>query len=38
MYSENHKKLTNTLCGENAEVMIIKVGGTDCCYHWALKC
>jgi hypothetical protein len=28
VYSENHTKLTNTVCGQNAELLIIKAGGT----------
>jgi hypothetical protein len=28
VYSENHTKPMNTLCGQNAELLIIKVGGT----------
>jgi hypothetical protein len=29
---ENHMKPINTLCGEKAELLIIKAGGTDS-YH-----
>jgi hypothetical protein len=32
VYSENHKKAINMLCGQNAE-LIVKAGGT----YWALK-
>jgi hypothetical protein len=28
VYSENHTKSVNTLCEQNAESLIIKVGGT----------
>jgi hypothetical protein len=28
VYSENHMKHINTLCGQNAELLIIKAGGT----------
>jgi hypothetical protein len=36
VYSENHTKLINILCGPNAESLNIKAGGTNS-YHWALK-
>jgi hypothetical protein len=36
VYSENHTKHINTLCGQNAEVFIVKAGGT-CSYHRAFK-
>jgi hypothetical protein len=37
VYSENHTKPLNTLCGQNAELLvIIKVGGIYS-YHWGLK-
>jgi hypothetical protein len=36
VYSENHTKPINTLCGENAELLNVKAGGTQS-YHWALK-
>jgi hypothetical protein len=36
VYSENHTKHINTLCGQNAEVLNVKVGGTYN-YHSALK-
>jgi hypothetical protein len=36
IYSENHTKPIYTLCGQNAELLILKVGGTYS-YHWALK-
>jgi hypothetical protein len=32
----NYAKLTNTLCGQNAELLIIEAGGTYS-YHEALK-
>jgi hypothetical protein len=35
-YSKNHKKSINTLCGQNAELLALKVGGV-CSYQWALK-
>jgi hypothetical protein len=28
VFSENHIKPTNTLCGQNAELLIVKTGGT----------
>jgi hypothetical protein len=28
VYSENHMKPINTLCGQNAELLIVKAGGT----------
>jgi hypothetical protein len=34
-YSENHMKPINTLCGQNAD-LIVEAGGTYS-YHWALK-
>jgi hypothetical protein len=36
VYSKNHTKPTNTLCGQNADLLIINLGGTNS-YHWALK-
>jgi hypothetical protein len=36
VYSENHTKYINTLCGQNAEFLNIKAGGTYN-YHWVLK-
>jgi hypothetical protein len=36
VYTENHKKPIITLCGQNAELLIIKAGGRYS-YHWALK-
>jgi hypothetical protein len=36
VYSENHTKLMNTLCGQNVEFLVIKTGGTHS-YHWALQ-
>jgi hypothetical protein len=35
VYTENHTKPINILCGQNAEELIIKTGGTHG-YHWAL--
>jgi hypothetical protein len=35
-FSENRTKNINTLCGQNAELLIVKVGGTYS-YHWFLK-
>lgn len=35
-YSENYSKLTNTHCAQNAELYIVKAGGTQN-YHYALK-
>jgi hypothetical protein len=33
VYSENHKNHTNTLCGENPELLHVKAGGTNStCY------
>jgi hypothetical protein len=29
VYSENHTKLINTLCGQNAELLTVKAGGTQ---------
>jgi CRISPR/Cas system-associated protein Csm6 len=28
VYSENHTKPLNTMCGQNAELLIVKAGGT----------
>jgi hypothetical protein len=36
VYSENHTKPINKLCGQSAKLLIVKVGGTYT-YHWALK-
>jgi hypothetical protein len=36
VYSDNYTKLINTLLGQNAELLIIKAGGTQSC-HWAVK-
>jgi hypothetical protein len=36
IYSENHTKHTNTLCGQNAELLIVKAA-CKYSYHWALK-
>jgi hypothetical protein len=36
VYTENHTKHTNTLCGHNTEVLNVKGDGTYS-YHWALK-
>jgi hypothetical protein len=29
VYSENHKQPINTLCGQNAEILNVEVGGTN---------
>jgi hypothetical protein len=34
--SEKHMKPIKTLCGQNAELLIVKADGTYG-YHWALK-
>jgi hypothetical protein len=36
VYSENHTKHINSLCGQNAELLGVKEGGKYS-YHWALK-
>jgi hypothetical protein len=36
VYTENHKKPTNILCGQNAKLLIAKAGGTYS-YQWALR-
>jgi hypothetical protein len=36
IYSENYMKQINTLCGQNAELLIIIACGI-CSYQWALK-
>jgi hypothetical protein len=36
VFSEDHTKPINTFCGQSAEVLIVKTGGTYS-YHWALK-
>jgi hypothetical protein len=36
VYSENHIKHINTMCGKNAEFLNVKAGGTYS-YHCALK-
>jgi hypothetical protein len=36
VYSGNHTKLINALCGQNSELLFIKSGGTYS-YHKALK-
>jgi hypothetical protein len=36
LYAENHMIPINTLCGQNAALLIVKACGT-CGYHWALK-
>jgi hypothetical protein len=36
VYSENHTKPMTTLCGQNAELVFVEVGGTYS-YHWVLK-
>jgi hypothetical protein len=35
-YSDNRTKPTNTLCEQNAQLHIVKAGGTYN-YHWVLK-
>jgi hypothetical protein len=37
VYSADHMKPINTLCGENEELLNVKECGTYS-YHWALKC
>jgi hypothetical protein len=36
VYSENHMKPINTLCGQNEELLVVKAGGAYN-YHWFLK-
>jgi hypothetical protein len=36
VYSETHTKYINALFGQNAELLIVKTGGTYG-YHWTLK-
>jgi hypothetical protein len=36
VYSEEHMKHLNTLCGQYAELLNVKVGGAHC-YHWVFK-
>jgi hypothetical protein len=36
VYCENHMEHTNTVCGQNAELLIVKVGGTYS-YHCDFK-
>jgi hypothetical protein len=36
VYSENHSKQINIMSEQNAELLIIKAGGTYS-YHWSLK-
>jgi hypothetical protein len=36
VYSKNHTKSINTLCGKNTELLNVKGGGA-CSYHCALK-
>jgi hypothetical protein len=36
VYSENHMKPINTLCGKNAELLTVKAGGAYS-YRWALQ-
>jgi hypothetical protein len=39
VYYENHTKHINTLCVQNAELLIVQAGGVGLCgYHWVLKC
>jgi len=35
-FSEIHTKHINTLCGQNAELLNVKIGGTYS-NHWAVK-
>jgi len=35
--SEIHTKRTNTVCGQNVELLNVKAGGTYS-NHWAVKC
>jgi hypothetical protein len=35
-YSENHTKPIDTVCGQSAELLIVKAGGIYC-YQWILK-
>jgi hypothetical protein len=37
VYCKNHTEHTNTLCGQNAEFLCVKVDGTYS-DQWALKC
>jgi hypothetical protein len=37
VYSDNHTEPINTLCGQSAELLIVKVGGTYK-YQCFLKC
>jgi hypothetical protein len=36
VYFENLMKPKNTLCGQNAELLVVKASGTYF-YHWTLK-
>jgi hypothetical protein len=36
VFYENHTKPVNPLCGQKAELLIVKTGGTYS-YHWALR-
>jgi hypothetical protein len=36
VFCDNHAKPSTTFCGQNAELRIIKAGGTYS-YHWTLK-
>jgi hypothetical protein len=36
VYCENHSKAINTLSGRNAELLVVKAGGTVC-YHRAMN-
>jgi hypothetical protein len=36
VYSENHMKHINKFCGQNTELLIVKVDGTYS-HHWTLK-
>jgi hypothetical protein len=37
VYSENHTKPINALCGKNAELLNVEAGDTYSSYHCALK-
>jgi hypothetical protein len=36
VYTENHTKHINTLCGQHTELLNVKAGGTYI-YHWDLS-
>jgi hypothetical protein len=37
VYAKNLLKPTNTLCGQNVELLTVNAGGTTYSYHWALN-